>query len=704
MAGVLRHPDWHLISEQRFRHRAGIVAAAQVMRGRRTLVLSDGVGAKVLRLTRRAEALWLAFDGQRTVAEIWRDLSERSADAPSQAEVVDWLMRLVASGLLLSDRKMDPRHLTARVGQARDRQLEGRVASPLSIKIALIDPAPIVRATYPLVRPFFSRAGGLAGLALVMLAAFAMGRNWASVAASVDGEVLSQSGAVLLILTYPLMKTLHEMSHGWTLHHFGGRLREAGVMLLLFVPVPYVDASEASLLAERRARMLVGAAGIFAEVIVASAAFLVWLAVEPGLLKAVMFSLVITGTVSTLLFNGNPLLKFDAYYVLCDWLELPNLAQRAGDYLAERFLVRVGGVRPELGTLPGEAPILLAYAVAALAYRLALMFVIAALVSQMFYALGLALAALAVVTGLVWPLARTLWRGWGRAARQVRRRRFGTRMALFGGALLAFSALVPMPFAVIGAGLVLPSDGATLRAATSGVVEAVLVDDGAEVAQGLPLLTLREDNAAANRTVTELRLKAVRDRLSRPGLTVEERRQAEAQAEVLQKALALADQRHTDLTLSAPFAGRLGWQQGAAPSPGRFLNKGEAVGFVLTDAATEVLLAFPAAYAGLVGPGADVRLILADGSQRHLPAGPMRSVDAGGVLPSALLAPYGGPVPATAEGTALTPQLVIRVTGGAGLEALAGQRVQARIDMAPRPLLAQLAFHLRNLFLRAIRV
>ena len=97
----------------------------------------------------------------------------------------------------------------------------------------------------------------------------------------------------------------------------------------MFLPVPYVDASSSAAFQEKWRRALVGAAGIVVELVLASFALLVWLNVEAGLLRAFAYNVMLIGGVSTILFNGNPLLRFDGYYVLADLLEIPNLADRA---------------------------------------------------------------------------------------------------------------------------------------------------------------------------------------------------------------------------------------------------------------------------------------------------------------------------------------------------------------------------------------
>ena len=132
---------------------------------------------------------------------------------------------------------------------------------------------------------------------------------------------------------FPLIKALHELGHATAKRAGGGEVHDMGVMLLVLMPVPYVDASSANVLRSRWQRALIGAAGMLVELFVAALAFYVWLLVEPGLLRAVCFNVMLVAGVSTLIFNGNPLLRYDAYYILADLIELPNLASAVGALL-----------------------------------------------------------------------------------------------------------------------------------------------------------------------------------------------------------------------------------------------------------------------------------------------------------------------------------------------------------------------------------
>ena len=149
---VLRHPDWHLFAEQRFRRRKAVSTFRQSFRGEPYIILGDRLTGQHVRLAAQAQELWRRLDGKSSAQEIWDDLIQRPASAPTQAELVEWLLQMVQSGLVLSDHELDPRHLTERSVKRRSGIIEQRAASPLAVKIRLFDPDPLVRATWPVVR------------------------------------------------------------------------------------------------------------------------------------------------------------------------------------------------------------------------------------------------------------------------------------------------------------------------------------------------------------------------------------------------------------------------------------------------------------------------------------------------------------------------------------------------------------------------
>lgn len=703
----LRHPDWHIFAEQRFRRRGAIEISHQRFRGESYVVLSDKLTGQYLRLAQGARHLWQALDGRRSAQEIWEDWMRAPASAPSQQDLVSWLLQLVQQGFVLSDHRMDPRTLGERQRRQRGAQIEQRAASPLAIRIRLFDPDPLVRFVWPVMGRLFTPAGGILIAALLALAAILAAQNLDQLVAGADAALLSQSGLLGLALVYPVMKALHELAHCLALYRFGGRVHEFGVMLLVLFPVPYVEASESLALPDKRARMLVGAAGILAELVMAAVALILWLIIEPGIERAVLFNVMVIGTVSTLLFNGNPLLKFDAYYVMIDWLELPNLANRSGEYLSETFFHRVLGLRPQFTADRGEGPILAVYGVLSLGYRLILTLTIAFLVSGWFFLIGVLLAIWAVVSGMIWPLAKTMKRGWGAARAQARVTRAGARLVLFLTVLAGLLFFVPLPFVVAGSGKVVPTAEARIVVGGSGQVLPGGVAEGAMVAAGDHLLILADPEGEARLASLRAALAYQDEALQRSGLGAVDRQLLQREREVTQGMLEEAERNATAARLTAPVAGQVAWAQGRAPLPGGQLFRGQPLGHVISPTTLEVVLALPAAYSGL---GRDrmqgIEVLLPDGSRLALTLRRDQVVDVGGVAPADLLVSAGGTVPENPEapGRVLDTVWVIWADAAGDLSPWAGMRVQARVNLGTASAAEQLYLYGQRLFLRALRL
>ena len=274
--------------------------------------------------------------------------------------------------------------------------------SPLSLRFPLFKPEKFLAQTAYLVRPLFTAPGAFLWLAVVGAALVLAGLHWQELTENVTDRVLSGQNLVLLWLVYPLIKALHELGHGYAIKVLGGQVPEMGIMLLVFMPVPYVDASSSSAFREKWRRLLVGAAGMLVEIFVASLALFCWLVLSPGFLRSICFNVIFIASISTILFNGNPLLRYDGYYILSDLLGIINLAQRGTSYLGylfKRYAFGLHEAEPPY-TGPGERFWFVFYTIASAIYRIFLYFGIFLFISGKFFLVGILLGLWSIV-GLV---------------------------------------------------------------------------------------------------------------------------------------------------------------------------------------------------------------------------------------------------------------------------------------------------------------
>ena len=337
------------------------------------------------------------MNGRRTMQEIWETLSTRVAhaeDLPTQEETIRLLAQLHNADLLQGEVLPDMDELADRSTRQSRRQMLMRVMNPLAVRIPLFDPDRFLDLTFPIVRPIFSKIGFVLWLGLVVFGMLLAVRHWADFSYDTFAMAFTAQNLLVVALVYPLIKAIHEIGHGYAAKAWGGEVHEIGIMFLVFLPVPYIDASSASAFSQKWRRALVASAGIMTEALLAAIAMILWVLMEPGFARTIAFNVVLIGGVSTLLFNGNPLLRFDGYYVLCDILEIPNMGPRSNKhffYILRRNFLGVRGEDTPVSAR-GEAGWFLLYSIAAFVYRLFIVITIALFISTQFFFVGVLLA------------------------------------------------------------------------------------------------------------------------------------------------------------------------------------------------------------------------------------------------------------------------------------------------------------------------
>jgi putative peptide zinc metalloprotease protein len=335
MSETLFSSYWYRVADLRPRLRGHAGLHRQEVRGEPWYVLQDTSTGRNLRLSPAGWWICGLMDGTRSVQEIWDATTRRLGDdAPTQDETIQLLARLHASDILQCDVPPDSLELFNRFEREERSRRWKRFANPLSLRFPLLDPERLLARGLPAVRPLFGRAGFVAWLAVVTTALVLATSHWRELTFELADRVLAPENLLLLAFVYPLVKTLHECGHAFATKVWGGEVHEAGIVLLVLMPIPYVDASASTAFRSRRRRIVVAAAGMMVELFLAGLALFVWLLVEPGLVRDAAWNVMLIGSVSTLLFNGNPLLRFDGYYVLADALDIPNLGQRSNRWLA----------------------------------------------------------------------------------------------------------------------------------------------------------------------------------------------------------------------------------------------------------------------------------------------------------------------------------------------------------------------------------
>ena len=596
MANPFQSASWFNVAHLRPKLRSHVRVRRHVYRGQVWYILDDGVAGKVHRFARGAYLLIGRLNGQHRVDELWEKLvDEIGEEAPTQDDVIGALGQLHSSDLLASDAAPDTAEMFKRQKKQKRQLWMQNLKGPMSLRIPLVDPDAFLSRAMPYLRPLFGPLGLFIWLAVLIPALILAGMHFGELTENIWDRVLAGENLLVMALVYPLVKIAHELGHGFAAKANGREVREMGIMMLVLFPVPYVDASAASALQSKWQRAFIGAAGMLTELFLAGIAMFAWIMLEPGFARAIAFNTMVVAGISTLLVNGNPLLRFDGYYILADILEIPNLASRSNKFwshLVDKHIFRTHSNKPFAAT-PGEKRWFLFYAPAAFIARMVMMFSIALMVAERFFIVGVAIGLWMVWSGLGLPL----WKAFAHVfnspqLHQNRRRAVQITLGAMACAVL-FLFAIPMPHHAATQGVVWLPEEAHVRAGSDGMITAIAAREGEQVEKGQLLVEtahpiLQAEVEQLGWRLTELQAEADaelrRDRVQREvsTLALEEARER----------LAVEQDRLGELEIAAGATGQ--FMLAAAPAqdvPGRFVRKGELIGYVTPGSADTARIA-----------------------------------------------------------------------------------------------------------------
>ncbi|HEY4542906.1 MAG TPA: hypothetical protein VIG66_11100 [Noviherbaspirillum sp.] len=715
MAESLYSESWYRVANLRPRLRNHAQVHRHTYRGGVWYVLQDNASGRFHRFTPVANAVIGLMDGKRSVQEIWDMACVQLGDTvPSQDEVIKLISDLHRADVLQSDAPPDLEEIQRRRKQHWRMRIKQYFGNPMSLRFPLYDPDALLQRMMPFMRPLFGWFGLLLWAALLGVAGLLAAMHWPAFSDGMLDHVFSVDNLLVMWLVFPLVKVLHEFGHGLAVKARGGQVHEMGIMLLLFMPVPYVDASFAAAFEDKRWRMLVGAAGMMTELLIAALAMIAWVWLDPGIERAIAYNVILIAGVSTLLFNGNPFLRYDGYYILSDWLEIPNLGQRSNEYLGyliNRYLFDVDDVKSPV-VAPGEGRWFLFYSITSFAYRMFMMVTIVLVVASKFFLFGVLMAVWAVWTMLFMPVFKNVkYLANSPRLRTRRGRAVAVSTAAIGTALLVLFVL-PAPSYTRAQGVVWAPEEAQVRAAVDGFVESLAVPAGEQVAKGQILIRTTDPVLVARAAAAEADLLELQAR--RDAARVSSRVQADileqqiAHAEV---ALEIARKRLEEVRILAPSAGSfvIADQQNM---PGRFVQRGELLGFVTGKELRTVRVVVTQANADRVREDTvGVQVRPTERVAEAMDAKVLRALPgATEQLPSMTLSTQGGgeivlDPKAPDEGRALEKLFVVdlEVPPDSGLTYL-GSRVHVRFEHTPEPLGVQWVRSARRIFMKKFSV
>ena len=581
--------SWYRVAELTPKLHGAAGAQRQHFRGVRWFVLQDPANNRYFRLSAAAYHFVALLDGRRSVDQVWQICMERFGDAaPTQGEAIRLLGQLHDANLLLGNLAPDARTLFARYRQKAWRDVRSALGSLFFIRIPLWDPDRFLERWAALARPFFTVPGLILWALLLSMGLAAIGSHTAALVSDAR-NVLDPGNLPLLYLAILIVKLIHELGHAFACKHFGrqtgggGEVHQMGLTLLFFTPLPFVDASSAWTLRNKWHRIVVGAAGMLAELAIAALAAVLWTQTAPGTtVHAIAYNIMLIAGVSSLAFNGNPFLRYDAYYILLDLLEIPNLDSRAklyAAYLVKRYVWGLEQAADPSHT-PGERGWLLFYAVAATVCRALILAAIALMLIRMWPAVGVLLAAILAVRWALLPLVG-LFRYLSVSPELARNRSRALATSLAFAVILGVTVgLARLPDRFRIEGVVEPVDYSIVHMQSAGFVQTVLASGTPTGPQGPALLTARSPEREAEHAA----LQAASRQLQLQRKSVQTRETAAAQImdekiAALEEQLARVRRDLAALDLAAPLAGV--WVAPDADQlAAQYLDRGQRVGVV----------------------------------------------------------------------------------------------------------------------------
>jgi putative peptide zinc metalloprotease protein len=482
------------------RARPDLTARRHRYHGRTFWVVKEPIGLNYFRFHEEEYAILQMLDGRTSLEEI-KDQFEQQFQPQkiTYHDLLQFVGMLHRSGLVISEAGGQGKQLVKRRGEKKWREWMGKISNVFALRFRGVDPERFLNWLYKYAGWFFTWPTvvcvllfGLAALSLVVV-------NFDVFQSRLPAfhEFFGPKNWFWLGITMAVVKVLHEFGHGLSCKHFGGECHELGAMMLVFTPALYCNVSDSWMLPNKWHRAAIGAAGMYVELFLASIATFLWWFSSPGLMNHICLSVMFICSVSTVIFNGNPLLRFDGYYILMDLLEIPNLRQKSSEVL-KRYMKEycLGLEQPENPFLPqGNRWLFAVYTVAAVAYRWLVTFSILLFLNRVFEPYGLKVIGQAIaMAGLIGLVVQPVWSLWKflytpGSLTKVKMNRVFTTIGVL-AATLAFLLFVPLPFSVKCVFEVQPHDGNQVFAGVAGELKEIKARPGDAVKKGDVILVL----------------------------------------------------------------------------------------------------------------------------------------------------------------------------------------------------------------------
>lgn len=555
-------------------------------------VIEDPLRSRFFQIGYREYQFIMLLDGRRSIDEIveamQQDRGDQDFTADMASKICDWL----SSVHLFDSPSLNRTQHLRRAAQAKANQNKLGVLNPISFRLNLLNPDRILKKVTPVAKHFFS---GWMFCIWLLLGGYA----WSIVVGDYDRFCDSSAGFwatdrwVWLIAVWAGLKVLHEMAHGVACQKYGGEVPEAGVLLILFAPLAFVNVTSSWRFSSRWQRMVVSAAGMYIELLIAFLAVIVWGQASSPWITDLCYQIVIMAGISTLLFNANPLLRFDGYYLLSDLLGIVNLYGKGSAWFGDRIRHFTFGF-PLDNAICGkrELPFVAAYGLCSFVWRIVLSVSLLLVASTLFGGIGLILA---VIGGIFWiwlPLKSFLGKILVAANKTpIDRLRFSCVATGFITVILVCFYGLKAPEISRAPAIVQFHDERMIRAASSGFVRELEVQNGQSVSEGQRLLVI--ENPDLNHDLNSLRqareVATIQARIHGQRNEISLQQAEFANIKSLDEQISEMETKVAQLQILAPFDGVV-FRRGLANLDGSYVQQGEVLMHFADPSKKQVLM------------------------------------------------------------------------------------------------------------------
>lgn len=478
--------SWYRVSKLKVSLLHSVSIQEQYYRDKLWYVIQEPYTNKYFKITSEAYKFLSHLRIEKTVEEVWEELlAQNIDDAPTQNEIIELLSSLHANNLLYFETNPDSKFIFERNNEKKLQEAKGKLFSFLYFKFPLYNPNRLLNKSLWLIKNIFSPFGFFVWLVVLYFGAAEAVNNYSTIYDQAQG-MIAPSNLFLLYISLALIKLLHEISHSAVIKKYGGSVNTIGVMFLILTPLPYMDASHSWFFANKYQRMLVGFAGIMSDLFFAAIAAIVWANTGDGIVHSISFNIMLIGSISSLLFNGNPLLKFDAYFILSDWLEIPNFFNKSKEqvfYLVEKYIFRIEDISSHADTTM-ESIWLVAYSTLSYIYRFLIALGIIVYVADQFFIIGVIMAILSIIIWIILPMKSFMVYLFS-SHKLYKTRYLAVFISLsFLGMLLYLIAFVPLLYFIRAPGIIESQESVKVYAKTEGNLQKILLKNGDFVKEG----------------------------------------------------------------------------------------------------------------------------------------------------------------------------------------------------------------------------